>query len=164
MISKLKKCKNCGLRGTLQDGSLACSKFKIKINPEEDYCSWHIPESSITNCSICKQLIPSKDILIYPFQNQNLFLCDKCAQLIGTCHTCAYQQNCGFRSDRSEPQVVMRTVRQGMMTMQTQVKNPNLVQKHCLNCRCSYGTEGNCLRDSNGVACNSWSILPELLQ
>ena len=66
--------------------------------------------------------------------------------------------------DRSEPQVVMRTVRQGMMTMQTQVKNPNLVRKHCLNCVCSYGTQGDCCADQNGEGCKNWQAIQELLQ
>lgn len=164
MITNLKKCKTCGLRGTFQTGSPGCSKFKIPINPETDYCSWHVPESSVTQCDICKSTVPTKDTLINYFGDKVLLTCQHCQSLLGTCHTCAHQQDCGFMTDRSEPQVVTRTVRQGMMTMQTQVKNPNLVKKHCLTCKCSYGTNGECLKEVNGDGCQSWLILPELLQ
>lgn len=164
MNTNLKRCKTCGLKENFNDGSPGCFKFKIPVDPETDFCKWHIPESGLIGCSFCSQPQPLKETFIHTFNDKIFVLCKNCHSLIGTCHTCAKQNDCGFMADKSEPQVVMQTVRQGMVTMQTQVKNPNLVQKHCISCKCSWGTEGNCIKEANGDGCNSWSLLLELLQ
>lgn len=158
----ISKCKTCGLRGTFQNGSPGCSKFKVQIDLDKDFCSWHVPEGALTTCSFCQNKTPIKDTIIHYFNDKLILICPQCNSLVGTCHTCIHQPKCDFKSDTSEPQVVMKTVRQGMMTMQTQVKNPNLIKKHCIKCTCSYGTEGNCLKDSNGDGCPNWQLLPEL--
>lgn len=163
MITKLTKCKTCGFKGIFQNGIDGCSKFKIPVDPEKDFCSWHISENSVTTCGICQNIVPIKDTLIHYFNEKMILTCQNCHTLIGTCHTCAHQPECSFMSDTTEPQVVMRTIRQGMMTMQTQVRNPNLVKKHCLKCKCSYGTEGDCIKIENGDGCTNWLLLPELL-
>ena len=41
MFTKPKPCKTCQRLGTFNDGSAGCVKFKIKVNPETDFCSWH---------------------------------------------------------------------------------------------------------------------------
>ena len=163
-LTNLKRCKYCGLKGTFQDGKPACLKFKIAINPDEDFCSWHIPESNITQCNICKKHIPMKETNVNCFEDKILLTCESCSSLLGTCHTCQYQNQCNFKSDYSEPQMVTKTIKQGMMIMQTQMKNPNLIQKHCLNCKCSYTPQGDCFKDITEGACPSWTLRPELLQ
>lgn len=157
-------CKTCAYRGTAQNGSPACSLHKKIVNPDIDFCSDHLNAAYAIPCQICQKNVKPSDLLIYQFGNSNLCICAQCAEHIGTCTTCINQNHCSFQTDRSEPHVVMRTVRQGMMTMQTQVKNPNLVQKHCMNCQCSYGQERDCLKDENGGNCANWQIIPELLQ
>lgn len=164
MISKLTKCKTCGFKGNFQNGTPACSKLKIAIDPENDFCSWHISENSVTYCDFCKTTIPIKDTFINYFGDKMLLICQNCNNLLGTCHTCVHMAECNFRNDHTEPQMVMKTVRQGMMMMQTQVKNPNLIKKHCTKCNCSYGTNGECLKEVNGDGCQSWQLPPELLQ
>lgn len=163
MIINLKKCKFCGLRGTFQNGSPGCTKFKIQVDPEKDFCSWQIPESGICKCSICNSNLPSKDAIIFTFEDKTLIACNQCEKLIGICQTCIYNSQCAFEADRTEPHFVMQTTRQGMMTMQSRVKNPKLVKKHCVNCRCSYGNNGDCCKESNDAACAKWQINPQLL-
>ena len=46
------------------------------------------------------------------------------------------------------PQVVMKTVRQGNMMMQTQVKNEERVQKFCPSC-CCWDKNHGCMKEFN---------------
>ena len=79
---------------------------------------------------------------------------------------CIKNNECAFANDHSEPQMVMKTARQGGMIMQTQVKNPNLIKKHCLNCDCAYIMDGEplCLKDSPEFSCQNWKLQKTLLQ
>ena len=66
---------------------------------------------------------------------------------------------CGFRTDHTMPAYVTQNVRKGFMTMQTQVKNPNLVEKHCTTCRCSIDDRGTCGKENNaGSDCPHWAF------
>ncbi len=147
------RCKTCASRGTTQSNQPACAKFKISINPEEDFCAWHTNEST-TSCAFCGQ---TGSLTIYELNDEILPLCANCSSMIGTCHTCENIATCDFQNDHNEPQVVMKTVRQGMMTMQTQIKNPVLVDRHCKHCQCGL-TTGDCLRDNNGIGCKNWKV------
>ena len=157
------KCKTCALRSSFQDGTPACSKFKIKVDPEKDYCSWHKQSQDLIKCRICGQQFNNSDLIIFEINKQHLIVCNNCSQYIGACNSCVHQSECSFKADHSEPQFVRQTVRQGMMTMQQQVKNPYLVEKHCMNCICSYGYQGDCCKDNN-CGCKNWQVIPELLQ
>jgi len=48
--------------------------------------------------------------------------------------------------------------------MTTQVRNPKLVEKHCISCRCSYGTDGDCCRTNQQADCGSYIIHSSLLK
>ena len=149
-----KKCRSCGLRGQFNDGTPGCSKFKIKVNPDEDFCSWHEAEN-INTCCICGT--PSKSLYLWLENDEYHTICEKCFASIGKCPTCQYNNTCELMTDQSEPPYVMQTVQQGMMIMQTQVKNPSLVNRHCPSCRCSYGST-NCIKDNKEATCNNWVL------
>lgn len=151
-------CRTCLSRGKAQSTPI-CTKFKIPINPEEDFCSFHSAEDGII-CALCGS---TEHLIIYEFGDKYLITCASCSQAIGTCKTCENIQTCDFANDHSEPQVVMKTIHRGMMTMQSQVKNPNLVNRHCLHCSCG-SPEGSCGRDDNGVSCQNWQVQTALLQ
>ncbi len=157
------KCKTCGLRGTTNQGVDACAKFKIQINPEEDFCAWHENENTLS-CCICGA---TDNLIIEEIDGENYLFCSGHYNAIHSCQGCINNNVCALASDHSEPQVVMKTIRQGMMTMQTQVKNPNLVKKHCSVCHCSYvdGQEVACLKDSpDHLSCSNWQLQKALLQ
>lgn len=158
------KCKTCAYLGTTNTGSDACVLYKKIIDKDKDFCSTHEKAQDHITCQICKRSLNASNIIIYQGEDYELYLCDSCAARMGTCATCNYQNECGFRNDHSEPQVINQTVQNGFMTMQTQVKNPHLIEKHCISCRCSYGGKGNCIRDDNEVSCPNWQIVPELRQ
>ena len=152
-------CKDCAHRGTANDGSPACTLNKKLINIDKDFCSDHKVQSQYTKCYICGR---AQVDFIYNFDNKLLLVCADCQKHIGTCASCNYYNQCGFKSDYSEPQFVNKTIRNGFGMIQTQVKNPNLIKKHCVNCRC--GNEETCLKEENGDNCSSWAPLPALLQ
>jgi len=157
------RCRTCANKGMAQDNTPACVKFKIKINPEEDFCAWHDNEN-IQGCHICGS---TDNLIIDNIDNENYLFCKGHYNAIHSCQGCVNNNVCGFASDHSEPQVVMKTIRQGMMTMQTQIKNPNLIQKHCSKCQCSYadGTDFACLKDlPNHLSCSNWQLQKALLQ
>lgn len=139
-----------------QGGIPACSKFKIQINPEEDYCSWH-ENKEAAKCAYCD----STESLILHYINDDDYIltCPTHSQYMYTCATCKYVDECGFNNDTSgEPKVVSQRIQQGFMVIQQQVKNPNLIARHCSVCRCSIKDSNNtCLKDSNGVGCANWS-------
>ena len=150
----IKPCKTCILRGATNTGAPACTKFKILIGDiESNGCTWHLSESSV--CEICGQKKDS--VLIWQQEEVEKVICADCYPKMYACHTCVNSSICGFRNDHSEPQIVNKTIQQGFMTMQTQVKNPNLVEKHCSTCQCSK-TDNECFKDENGVECPNWRL------
>ena len=154
-----KPCKTCGHRGVARDGSPACLEHqKIITNIEEEGCTWHFDESVLTQCDLCHKKV--QQILLYQIDdNKDYCLCTDCANKLYTCHTCAYLNDCGFANDHTMPAYVMQQVQQGFMTMQTQVKNPAMIEKHCISCRCSIDDKGTCAKETNaGQECTHWAL------
>ncbi len=122
-------------------------------------------EPTLVKCQFCKQNQPIKNIVITEIEDGTLlYTCPQCYGLIHTCRTCEYVKTCNFLTDTSEPPIINQTVRQGPMIMQTQVKNPHLIDKHCISCRCSYGDKGDCHREyETGINCSSYKFATELL-
>lgn len=152
-------CRDCANRGTLPNGSPACALSQKPINIDKDFCSQHKINNQNAVCKICGK--PQINY-IYSFNDKLLLVCENCQKHIGTCGACSHVYDCGFKNDHSEPQYVNKQIRNGIGIIQTQIKNPNLVKKHCSKCHC--GCEENCLKDENGENCSSWMPLPELLQ
>ena len=163
-------CKTCGHRGATNNGTPACSYHRCLINPETDFCSWHINQDIKDACPVCGTPQKANDLTVYITDKGEItYVCKNCLQYMGVCQTCIHQSDCGLMNDKTEPPYIMKVVRQGMMTMQTQVKNPKLVVKHCQKCVCSDGTDPSikdvtCFKEQNGTLCSNWQILPVLLQ
>ena len=154
------KCKTCSYVGQLQDGSTGCSKFNIKIDLNKDGCSWH--KSNAVTCCVCGK-VDDNMILLYGATDDIYPFCSECYEYHHTCRLCKNGNICNFKADKSEPQIVSQTIRQGFVTMQQQIKNPNLVKKHCASCKCSWNSE-NCHKDDNGVTCPNWQLKTEMLR
>ena len=161
----IKYCKTCASLSKTQDGRDACARFKILINPNEDFCSQHVTKGQTEVCDICGTHLPIDQFYIWTNSDETKqsLICGNCLKAMNTCATCEFGNICGFKSDRSEPQIVMKTVNNGMMRMQTQVKNPNLVIKHCQRCTCSNGADPHirdivCFKDENGEGCKKWQM------
>ena len=108
---------------------------------------------------MCGKSVPISSLIIWINKDEtiNTAICQNCYNNIGNCATCTYNEVCNFETDHSEPHYVMQTVQQGFMTMQKQVKNPHLVEKHCISCRCSTDGKGTCMREENGTNCGCWN-------
>lgn len=152
----IKPCKTCGNKGYFQDGTPGCSLLNRKIDLEKDFCSWHRPDNAIAQCDLCKQNFPINSLQFWIDKDAVLgyWVCENCMKSINTCNTCKSRMECGFENDHSEPHIVMQRVQNGFMNMQTQVKNPHLVQKHCHSCKCWDGEK--CMHEENGVNCRYW--------
>ena len=153
-------CNTCVHRGFTNTGEPACILHKKLINLQEDFCSDHFNSSEgAIPCSLCKQNVKIRDIIVHiNSDNEIQCFCADCYSKLYTCETCRYANECGFASDHSMPQMVMQNIQNGFMTMQTQVKNPKLVEKHCISCRCSCDNKGTCLRErSNEKLCTHWA-------
>ena len=120
---------------------------------------------TVVNCQICGKEFPSKTMVINDIEGQFIYTCPQCYSLLPICPTCEYNNTCGFNNDHTEPHMVQQTIRRGMMNMSTQVKNPNLVQKHCTICRCGTmnGQDVTCEKErDNGFHCPNHKILTNL--
>ena len=162
-------CKSCSRQATTQNGSPACSYHKCLIDLENDFCSWHTSLSNSYTCPICGQKKKQKEFYVYPFDDKVAIICQDCAPHMSSCLTCDSKDKCDFQNDHSEPPVVMKTIQQGMMMMQVQVKNPKLIVKHCQKCRCSDGADPSmyditCFKESDETMCPNWRIQQTLLQ
>lgn len=157
-------CRTCGHRGKTDKGEDACGKFQIKIDLMKDGCSWHINEP--VTCATCKRQYDPSEVTVYITDTMECcYVCQNCYSQFHTCGTCEIYPKCGFSEDHTEPQVVTKTVRQGFMTMQTQVKNPTLVHRHCSTCQCSWNADGDCQRENEtGAHCPHWQLRKSLLQ
>ncbi len=113
---------------------------------DTDYCSNH--QEFLDTCELCHQ--PAIPILIYGTEKGIRFICQDCFKSFSTCRMCASGSYCAFESDRTLPKMVMKTIQQGPMTMQTQARNPELVDKTCkAGCKCYDNAGQYCRREDN---------------
>lgn len=90
------------------------------------------------NCEFCGREVPSNQIVVDVDSTERVHLvCTECIQYWDTCPTCVNGMHCAFDEDQSGiPKAVMKTVQQGNMVMQAQVRNPELIEKTCKTCPC----------------------------
>ena len=143
-----------------------CTQLKIAVKQTDTCPLFNNTPNEI--CRFCqKPLLPINSILIAD-NDKYIQICQSCyQQFYHTCHTCEYNEKCGFQLDTSgKPKIVMQTIQQGPMVMQQQVKNPELVNQYCPNCQCYCSTENiGCLKDDNvGVNCANYTLKQALLQ
>lgn len=83
--------------------------------------------------------------------------CARCFHSFGTCAMCVNRQYCDFETNPSPlPKQVQQTIRQGNMTLQQVIKNPERIALCCGNCPC-YDTE---CRKEYGTCANYKEVVP----
>ena len=135
-------CNTCGLRDPSQN---ICLLHKHQVDPNEDFCSKH---RQVYRCEHCGSITLSPIIEV---DNDTIHLwCMNCSQERNTCSFCVHNNICSFENDPSPlPKVVMKTMNQGNMYVQTQVRNPERIRETCQkNCEC-FDAENGCLRQNN---------------
>lgn len=128
----------------------------MKIDLDNDYCSWHTAENG-PECVVCHQKKEGMYLWLDDEYVSFYSICPTCFNKMGTCETCINCNNCDLMNDHSESPYIMQTVRQGPMIIQQQVKNPNLIARHCNKCHCSFDGE-TCNKDDKDIACNNWKL------
>jgi hypothetical protein len=79
-------------------------------------------------------------------------VCANCLPILGTCGACEKVRECLFEtSSVPEPKVIVKTIQNGNMQMQTQIKNPDRIAKTCVNCICWNKEENYCMREIDRV-------------
>jgi hypothetical protein len=135
-------CATCAIR---HPQTSVCQLTGQQVS-NEDFCSKHA--ETIETCELCHK--PTLQTLCFPAEGGYHFLCQDCFRLLSTCRMCASGKYCAFEADTTLPKQVMQTVRQGHMVMQTQVRNPELVNKTCkAGCKC-YDNAGQYCRREDG--------------
>ena len=134
-------CKTCGFA----DPTHTVCQLKRMAITESDFCSKHSPEKYI--CDNCGNQLEKP--LIYVTENESVkYLCPSCFQKFSTCTFCEHAKTCYFEEDNSLPKLIKKTVNMGNgMVAQTQIRNPELIEKTCKQ-KCDCYQEGeDCMRD-----------------
>jgi hypothetical protein len=143
----MKYCKTCAY---FDENKNMCALSGLFMDGEKDYCSKHA--DVLLHCDVCGNImLTSGSILEIDSNGECHQFCARCAELLKTCQACSAP--CEFETNPDPmPKVVMKTVRQGNMQMQTQIMNPERVEKFCPSCGC-YDQEVGCKRQFN-VGCD----------
>ena len=87
-------------------------------------------------------------------------MCPQCYADCGTCALCVSARECIFETSSSPlPKQVQQIIRQGNMTMQTVVQNPDRIRETCQkSCKC-WSDEFGCLKQ-NGTCGQYTEVIP----
>lgn len=142
-----KLCKTCGY---LHPQQPICQLRGEQVDPNADFCSKHQVVYEVETCAICGQPIYNTNLLLDVQEDGSVrYIHLACGRALNTCSTCKHRGRCEFETNPDPmPKVVMQTVRQGNMVMQTQVRNPDRIRKFCHECPC-FDPENECLKQFN---------------
>ena len=146
----METCNTCGY---CDKNKQICLFYNIQVNIDKDFCSKHIAEP--IRCEICQSLMTTKGSFLEQDNEDNWHMyCGRCKTLLSTCQTCKKVAVCPFETDPNPmPKVVMKTVQNGNMIMQTQVRNEERIKLFCLSCDCWDSEENQCRKELN-IECN----------
>lgn len=147
-----RSCKTCMLCNKQKS---ICLLNGATVKMEIDDCSKH--SKYLDYCDICRSPVLPDGLVIEEDENGELHtICGRCNQALSTCQSCKQFQICPFETDPNPlPKVVMKTIRQGNMMMQTQIKNEERVKALCHTCGC-WSEECGCMKEFN-VGCDKKS-------
>ena len=97
-------------------------------------------------CEYCEQ---NPGLIINPIDECDYrLMCPRCSQALNTCALCTKSARCEFEQNPSPlPKQVQQVIRQGNMTMQTIIPNPERVKAFCFSCHCFNEEELLCRRE-----------------
>lgn len=107
----------------------------------------------VFTCDVCgTEKIPMRMAILEFDETGEHYLrkvCSRCSFLRGTCGRCTYGDDCAFfQVEDGLPQMVMKTIQQGIMIVQQQVPNPERIEKYCKVCNC-WDDEYGCFKQGN---------------
>lgn len=143
-----KVCRTCCLSDKIKN---LCCRTGTSINLDEDYCSKHA--ENLLTCDLCGNFFIGNAYLEQTEDGTWYSYCGKCNSILKTCGGCQKGNECEFDTNPDPmPKVVMKTVSQGNMMMQSQVRNEERVKKYCHSCHC-WDEEHGCMKIFN-VGCD----------
>lgn len=116
-------------------------------------------------CSYCgRPCLENAIVSANPIANAEpawFIMCPQCFSVTKTCIMCKEAHNCDFETNPDpSPKQIKQTIRQGQITMQMSVRNPDRIEKTCkLNCKC-FDEELGCLKQ-NGTCGQYEEVIPE---
>ena len=133
----MKQCGKCYF-GT---GPTCARITGLKIDKEQPACPLYKNGEGTHLCDCCGRVIMG--VLTF---DSGVILCEECSAAYNTCNTCANGIKCAFETDPSPiSPVVIRTEKQGNMTIQCQIRNPERIAVTCAK-GCSCFIDGECAR------------------
>ena len=148
----IKYCETCRFHDKLKK---ICLISGIPME-DTDFCSKHAKEFKV--CNICRGAIVGNVYYDHNAEGELIQYCERCHQTFQTCQLCPSFQKCEFMTNPdSMPKVVTKTVRQGTMIMQAQVKNEEREKKFCPSC-CCWDENHGCMKEFNIGCINQQGI------
>lgn len=145
MIKKF--CRTCAL---VDPESYVCQMNRRKVDLDKDFCSKYVEPSELGECAYCGQLFMRPGYLEQLEDGSFIEFCHSCQEKFGTCAMCSHLSKCQLADERVRPDLpvmVIKTIQQGNMRMQTQIVNPARIDAICkAECECWDG-EGCARRD-----------------
>ena len=104
-------------------------------------------------CGLCGKAL-LRDQLVWDNELATT-ICKEHAPLLRTCFSCRNLAQCLYETDPSPlPKVILRTIQQGNMQVQTQTRNPEREEITCKKCPC-YHEEFGCWRTIDQSFCHT---------
>ena len=141
-----KSCFNCGYH-QLDTTKCPLIAYTYK-NGAVPVCPYWVGE--LNKCGVCGQVIAGQTLRFFEATDGTFkLLCDNCKNALGTCRTCTKSTTCDFETNPSPiPKAVIKSIQQGSMITQIQIKNPSRIDISCrVNCEC-FSEEFGCLREN----------------
>lgn len=132
---KIKFCNTCACCDKIKE---MCLYYGTHIDIAKDFCSKHA--DSLEFCDICGKPIVTSSFLQQDDEGNWVKICNQCNNLLNTCQLCTCAHVCEFETNPDPmPKTIVKTIQQGNMVMQTQIKNPDRIAKFCYGCPCWMG-------------------------
>ena len=116
------------------------------------------------SCSCgCQVQDPRDQLVIFGESKEGyITICKKCISALGTCGACEKVRECLFEtSSVNLPKVVVKTIQNGNVQMQTQIKNPDRIAQTCTYCSCWNSEENYCMREIDHACVRYASVFQE---
>jgi hypothetical protein len=152
--------KTCATCAVLDTDTKKCRLNGKEVNIDVDVCMEHT--KFLIDCEVCGQTILPKQaiFLMKPNSADYTLGCPNCFEVLRTCQGCVKGTQCAFETDPNPmPKVVIKTVKQGNMVAQTQVRNEEREKLFCYNCGCWDAEDKICNRTDSLCCGNFQSIL-----
>ena len=114
------------------------------------------------SCSCgCQVEDPRDAIIVYGESEEGYVLvCKSCVSALGTCGACEKVRECLFETSPVQlPKVVVKTIQNGNVQMQIQIKNPERIAQTCVNCLCWNKEEKYCIKQNIGFCARYAPVL-----